>query len=331
MCGGINLSQCVRRPERDRGGAARTAGDRLDGDRRKDSRLTALRPALLYNLGRVASYTVVGGAVGALGSAVSLPGGFKGAVQLVAGVFMLILGVNMLGLFPSLRRLNPRLPQIFSRGVDAKMDGSRSPLYVGLLNGLMPCGPLQAMQLYALSAGSLTGGALSMLFFSLGTVPLMFGLGSLSAVLSRRFTQKVMAVGAVLVAALGLSMFSNGWSLSGLPSPAALMAGPETVQAEAAPIVVENGVQIVNSTLRPGGYPAITVREGLPVRWTIDAPKGSINGCNNRIIIPAYNIEHQFRTGENLIEFTPEETGRFPYSCWMGMIRGSITVVGGEE
>jgi plastocyanin domain-containing protein len=84
--------------------------------------------------------------------------------------------------------------------------------------------------------------------------------------------------------------------------------------------------QIVNSTLSPGRYPAITVQQGIPVKWTINAPAGSINGCNNRMFIREYGIEHRFKTGENLIEFIPERTGRFTYSCWMGMIRSSITV-----
>jgi hypothetical protein len=45
------------------------------------------------------------------------------------------------------------------------------------------------------------------------------------------------------------------------------------------------------------------------------------------MIIQEYGIEHRFNTGENLIEFTPAKTGTFRYSCWMGMIRSTITVV----
>jgi plastocyanin domain-containing protein len=73
------------------------------------------------------------------------------------------------------------------------------------------------------------------------------------------------------------------------------------------------------------------VRRGIPVRWIIDAPAGSINGCNNRMIIREYRIEHRFNPGENVIEFTPDKTGKFTYSCWMGMIRSSITVVDADE
>jgi hypothetical protein len=66
----------------------------------------------------------------------------------------------------------------------------------------------------------------------------------------------------------------------------------------------------------------------MPVKWIIDAPDGSINGCNNRINIQEYGItNYSFKSGENIIEFTPDKTGRFQYSCWMGMIHGGITVL----
>jgi plastocyanin domain-containing protein len=49
------------------------------------------------------------------------------------------------------------------------------------------------------------------------------------------------------------------------------------------------------------------------------------------MIIREYGIEHSFQTGDNVIEFMPERTGKFSYSCWMGMIRSSITVVAEGE
>jgi sulfite exporter TauE/SafE/copper chaperone CopZ len=323
MCGGINLSQCI--PRSGEGGTALLS-----------ALGPALRPGLLYNLGRVVSYTLIGVMVGALGQVISFSGAMKGVVQLAAGVFMLIMGINMLGLFPGLRRFSPRLPGVFTRYIDRKKAGSNSPLYIGLLNGLMPCGPLQAMQLYALSTGSPLKGGLSMLLFSLGTVPLMFGLGALSSALGKKFTRAVMSAGAVLVAVLGLSMFANGWALSGFPAlafpmvfAAGVPAGSPASGADALKNAAElkDGIQEVATTLASGRYQPITVQVGIPVRWTIEAPAGSINGCNNRMIIPEYKLEHTFKTGTNVVEFTPAKTGVFRYSCWMGMIRSSITVV----
>ncbi|MDR0290568.1 MAG: sulfite exporter TauE/SafE family protein [Treponema sp.] len=327
MCGGINLSQTLK-GNGERGGKSPPP----------------LLPALLYNTGRLISYTAVGVIVGALGSVITVSGRFQGAILLIAGIFMLIMGINMLGLFPQLRRFIPRMPKIFAQKIDTLSSTPHSPLptplIIGFLNGFMPCGPLQAMQLYALSTGSPVRGGISMFLFCLGTIPLMFALGAASTILSgskgQAFSRRVMQVGAVLVAAMGLTMFANGWNLTGFASPieqAAVYMRPASLRNEGGAFmpVIQNGVQIVNSRLLPNQYPAIVVQQGIPVRWTINAPQGSINGCNNRFIIREYGIEHTFRNGDNVIEFMPTKTGRFSYSCWMGMIRSSITVVAEGE
>jgi sulfite exporter TauE/SafE len=327
MCGGINLSQCLNASQPPQKGYKKT-----------------FMPALLYNGGRVISYTITGAIVGAAGSIVSVSGRFTGAVQLAAGLFMVLMGINMLGFFPALRRFIPRLPGIFTRKIDRQRGGGRHPLFIGLLNGLMPCGPLQAMQLYALSTENPISGALSMFIFSIGTIPLMAGIGVLSSFLSGSakapvFKRRVMRTGAILVSVMGLTMLGYGFNLSGLnftekvfaaqkPAAAAYRAySARPGSANTNTPVIENGVQIVNSTLSGGRYPSITVLQGLPVRWVIDAPAGSINGCNNRMIIREYGIEYRFKQGGNIIEFVPARTGSFGYSCWMGMIRGTINVV----
>ena len=308
MCGGINLSQTVsRNAQMSKSGTA------------------VLLPSVLYNSGRVISYTVIGGIVGAVGSVVSFSGTMKGVVQLAAGVFMIIVGLNMLNLFPGLRRLTPRMPKVFAKKINQQKSG-KSPFIVGLLNGLMPCGPLQAMQLYALSTGSPVKGALSMLLFSLGTVPLMFVLGALSTFLSRKFTAKMMTVSAVLVVVLGISMFSSGMSLSGISLSNIIGGAGSGARNENIAKVTDN-VQVVTTKLSSGSYEPITVQKGIPVRWIIKAEKKDINGCNNEIIIPEFNIDKKLMAGDNIIEFTPTESGTFPYSCWMGMIRSRITVV----
>jgi len=332
MCGGINLSQTLRRNEE------------LEAENGKKAANTysLLLPGILYNGGRLVSYTAVGVLVGALGSVITPSGRFQGIVQLAAGVFMVIMGINMLGLFPALRRFIPQMPKLFSQKIEERKTG-RGPLVVGFLNGFMPCGPLQAMQLYALSTGSPIRGGISMFLFCAGTIPLMFVLGAVSSALSNTtngvnghaFSRRVMQAGATLVAALGLVMFSNGWNLSGFESPFDMAVSHKKASAQigtdAFIPVIQNGVQIVNSTLEPGRYPAITVRQGIPVRWTINAPSGSINGCNYRMIIREYNIQYTFKQGDNVIEFTPVKAGKFRYSCWMAMIRSSITVLAEGE
>jgi uncharacterized protein len=308
MCGGICLSQCV--PKTDTGVGI--------------SKYAALRPSLLYNIGRVISYTIIGGIVGALGSVISFSGTMKGIVQILAGVFMVIMGLNMLNIFPWLRKFNPRMPKIFAKKIYAQRNNN-SPLYIGLLNGLMPCGPLQAMQLYALSTGSPVKGAISMFLFSVGTVPLMFAFGALSSFLSKKFTHKMMSVSAVLVIVLGVFMFNNGMGLSGIYIPS-MPFGASTAKA-ANYASIEGDTQVVTTGLSSGQYEPIVVQKGIPVKWIIQAEQGDINGCNNSIIVQKYGIQKNLKVGDNVIEFTPTESGTVPFSCWMGMIRSTITIV----
>jgi len=322
MCGGINISQCV--PKKQEVTAA-------------ESKVAALSPSILYNIGRVISYTVIGGIVGALGSVVSFSGTAKGIVMLAAGIFMVIMGLNMLNIFPWLRKFNPRMPKIFASKINEQKK-SKSPLYVGLLNGFMPCGPLQAMQLYALSTGSAFKGALSMLLFSLGTVPLMFGLGAISSLVTKKFSSRMIAVSAALVVVLGIFMFSNGINLTGYVAPSIEKTNTaenktenntenNAVSAYNNIAIIKGGVQNVTTKLYPNAYEAITVQKGIPVKWVIKAAGGDINGCNGEMIIPEYSKDLSFAPGDNIIEFTPTESGTFGYSCSMGMINSRITVV----
>jgi len=303
MCGGINLSQCVS----------------YNFDDGHTSKFSRLNPSLLYNSGRVVSYTIVGGIVGALGSVISFSGAAKGIVAIISGVFMVIMGLNMLNVFPWLRKLNPRMPRIFGNKI-YKGAGKYGPFYIGLLNGLMPCGPLQAMQLYALGTGSFVAGAISMFLFSLGTVPLMFGFGIISLLLSRRFTHKMMRVGAMLVIILGVVMVNRGLSLSGVNIAFASFTSGNVAK-------IDENVQVVTSRIDSNSYEPIVVQKGIPVRWTIRVEEGDLNGCNNPLIIPKYNIQKELVPGDNVIEFTPTEEGNVVYTCWMGMISSNIKVV----
>lgn len=102
----------------------------------------------------------------------------QGILKIIAGLFMVIMGINMLGWITLLRKFQIRFPQRLTDKINKKRRENR-PFFVGLLNGLMPCGPMQSMQIIALGSGNPVSGAAAMLMFSLGTVPLMLGFGSL--------------------------------------------------------------------------------------------------------------------------------------------------------
>lgn len=322
MCGGIGLSQSLP----------------------TNKQAKTFIPALQYNIGRVCSYTMIGlilGLAGGIiggGSEVGVPIMLQAILKIVAGLIMVVMGINMLGIFPWLRKFSLHTPVAVVKFIGDKRLAAKGPFIIGFLNGIMPCGPLQAMWIVAFASASPVSGALSMLMFSLGTVPLMLGLGSAVSLLGRRFTSQVMKVGAILVVVMGLAMFTQGGALSGMmPVVSVNTSAVEEEIIEETTLEIseesvedlsqtDDGVQVINSNLVRGSYPEITVQTGVPVRWIIDAPAENINGCNAVMVIPNYGIQQALQPGENIIEFTPEESGVFNYSCWMGMVYGKITV-----
>jgi sulfite exporter TauE/SafE/copper chaperone CopZ len=324
MCGGIVLSQGIRRHEAEGPAALPEVGSEQRAN--PSSALTGLKerllPSLLYNGGRVVSYTIIGGIVGALGSLFSLSTTLKGVMPVIAGAFMLFLGVRMLGIFPWLSRLKFRFPGLGGSRMRSAAAG-RGPFVVGLFNGLMPCGPLQTMQVYALGTGSFLAGALSMFLFSLGTVPLLLGFGAISSFLSARFNRRMLKASGVLVMALGLVMFTRGMNLFGVALPA---LAPGSGGSVAVAKVIGN-YQEVRTTVESGEYHPFIVQKGIPVRWTVSAKAEDLNGCNNPLTVPQYGIRKRLVPGDNLIEFTPDRDGTISYTCWMGMISSSIRIV----
>ncbi|MGM9972742.1 MAG: sulfite exporter TauE/SafE family protein [Clostridiaceae bacterium] len=318
MCGGIMLSQSL------------TIGS-------KDNK-EALKPSILYNAGRVAAYTLLGGAIGAVGSVFSLSIMAQAGIQILAGFFMIIMGFNLAG-FKLFRGINLKLPKSSCK----EKGKGKSPFIVGLLNGFMPCGPLQTMQLFALGTGSAVQGALSMFMFALGTVPLMLIFGALSSFLSKGYTKKILKVSGILVIVLGLIMGNRGFTLAGINvNPITAIAkelmpggidGNASSNENVAKATIENGVQTIRITADNRGYSPSTiyVQKDIPVKWIIEGKE--LNSCNNAIVVNSLNKQIKLSKGENIVEFTPGDKD-INYSCWMGMIRGVIKVVddlGSEE
>lgn len=343
MCGGIALSQSVAKL-----GSGQVSSEELrvvsaDGNFKK------LFPGLLYNGGRVVSYTIVGGVVGAFGAAFSFSPVMKGIIAGAAGLFMILLGLKMLGVLSGLPRFSRLIPPPL-RDASARFStvlGKRGPFAVGILNGLMPCGPLQTMQLYALGTGSFFAGALSMFIFSVGTVPLMLVFSLAAAFIPRKFVPVMVKACAILVVFLGVITLGRAAALAGIALPEIPIRGTGLTQLSASisgrqaadrpenrsagglvRATLQDGVQTVLTDFGSSGYYLpFVVQMGVPVKWTIRVTADGLNGCNNPITIPSYGIRKTLVPGDNLIEFAPNNEGVISYTCWMGMISSRITVV----
>lgn len=194
----------------------------VPGNRQKKWRWLGGR--LVYNSGRVVTYTGLGILAGILGSTFSMAGWQQG-LSIGAGSLML-LGVLFFGMeVPDkalLRPLSKVVLWVKKRigGLLAKK-GFKAQLALGMLNGLLPCGLVYAALIAALSMGSVQGGALYMALFGLGTFPMMLAAALFGKVISQRFKQRMWSLAPKLVAVVGILFILRGLNL-GIPyvSPA---------------------------------------------------------------------------------------------------------------
>lgn len=190
---------------------------------RTDRRLTNLAPALLlYHLGRVNSYAVIGLVVGLLAAAAqaALPtAAVRGWLFLVSGLLMTFLGLGLLGLVRTTRLMESSRLGRFAAERFMELIGTRSMVgryLLGVANGFLPCGPVYAIAAAALTAPTPVHGAGTMAMFGLGTIPVLLavglGAGRLAPTVQRRFNK----VAAILVILVGFEFLIRAGKLFGL-------------------------------------------------------------------------------------------------------------------
>lgn len=134
-----------------------------------------IKPQMLFHIGRIVSFFILGGVIGALGSAFALGATSTFILGLIIGLVMLVLGLNLLDIFSWAKKLQPAMPKFIAKhahGV-SKFNHTLTPLLVGIATFFLPCGFTQSMQIYTLSTGSFLEGGLTMLAFALGTLPVL--------------------------------------------------------------------------------------------------------------------------------------------------------------
>lgn len=286
MCGSINLVASI------------------NNENKRDYK----RP-ILYNLGRIISYTIIGALVGLLGKVLSINNVVSGIIIIIASIIMLLMSLTMLNI------IKVRF-KFFKYKVN-----NRNPFIIGLLNGLMPCGPLQAMQVYALTTGSIFKGALSMFLFGLGTVPLMLLTGIVFSSMKGKTKILINKIASVLIFVLSIIMLNRGLlSLN-------IDLFKNNNYKDYVKTTIKDGYQEIELDLDYDNYKDIIVQKDIPVRIIINASKDKLTGCNNELIINKYNIKKKLEVGSNVIEFTPKDEGTISYTCWMDMIKNNIKVI----
>jgi len=286
-----------------------------------------LKPHLLFNLGRLVSYFVLGGVIGLIGQAITPSPRFTGILTIIISIVMVLLAIDILKLFQG-KRFIPKMPKWFGKKMYdlAESDRPWVPLVLGALTFFLPCGFTQSMQLYALSTGSFWQGGLTMFVFALGTLPALLGIGMVAGLAKGKFARYFMKFSGAMVLVLGLYNLNNGLALADINPSDWFASSASTASAE--DVTITDGKQIITMAVNGISYSpeAITLKKDVPVEWHIDG--SNAQGCAQIITIPSLGITKQLSTTtDNVVTFTPTETGRIGFACPMGMARGNFTVV----
>ena len=287
---------------------------------------------LLYGLGKTISYTAIGAGFGLVGSIIAFTPQVRGMVGMVAGVFLLLFGLSLLNVWPSLRNFRIKTPPTLLRFIGAQSRKYGHPFVIGLLNGLMViCGPLQAMYVMAAGTGSALEGGKLMLVFGLGTLPVMLGFGMLTSMASASLAPKIIRFSGAIVVILGAIMLNRGLVLSGakydLTTGLAWVSMQLRDQTGVDMSIPRLGYQSIEMTFNGEGVTQkqIVLQKGVPVKWKIHNDEGQ--SCVTGVVAPKLGLDIPLKKGEQIIEFTPQQEGIIPWTCNMGMTTGTFLVV----
>lgn len=170
------------------------------------------RPIYLFHIGRLVSFAVLGGVLGAIGGAFGVNITFGAVLGIIASLVMLLLGLNLVGILQKNTIALPVGIFNFFRKIEHQ---TLAPFLIGVGTFFLPCGFTQTMQIAALSSESFISGSLIMLAFALGTLPMLalLSFGSASFAQSKHAPLFFKSAGIVVI---GLGLFSLLAGLAGL-------------------------------------------------------------------------------------------------------------------
>lgn len=179
-----------------------------------------LVPHILYNLGRISTYTLLGGLVGMTGSFLGIAvhiQGFQRFIMIIAGILIVLMGIGLAGWFPFMPFL--RNQEIFSLNFVQKLKsisleslriGSFYPL--GIFAGFIPCGLTYTALITAARTGmeaenhflGFLNGVTMMLLFGLGTMPALLLFGKIMSAIGAQMRQRLYRLSAILMVIMGI-------------------------------------------------------------------------------------------------------------------------------
>jgi len=296
--------------------------------------LKKLQPHIMFNIGRFVSYVVLGGALGLIGSRLQISPLVTAYLIVVISFLMIALGLQMLGVkaFQKFQMGYPLgLPKSATKYIanENNFQSKYAPFLMGALTFFLPCGLTITAQSLSLLSGSAITGAMIMGAFALGTIPtlLFIGLSSVKFSSKPNTALTFSKVAGFLVLFFALFNISNQMNVLGININQNQAQVGNVNQNDLPPII--DGKQVIKMTASGSGnspnYFKVKVR--VPVKWEITG--GNSLGCNGAIISTnLFDGVINLTPGQvSVKEFTPQNIGKYGFSCTMGMIRGTIEVI----
>jgi uncharacterized protein len=182
----------------------------------KSSKVSQGTAHLLYSLGRVFTYTILGALFGALGGVATFSNTANGTLLIVAGIFMVLAGLSLLGKIKFLTLIEHSFSSssLYKNAFKGVLNSKSNVSFfvLGMLNGLLPCGFVYFFAITAASTADPLYGALVMAIFGLSTIPAMFALGFLTSLTSATsFRKMMMSLASIAVILYGLYTVYDGY------------------------------------------------------------------------------------------------------------------------
>lgn len=288
----------------------------------------------IFLISKLLAYTLLGFVLGAFGGALNISSQVQSIMQLVAGVYMIAVALNLLNVHPIFRYAVIQPPKFLARIVrnQSKSKNIFAPALLGAMTIFIPCGTTIAMETLAISTVNPIKGALIMSAFVLGTIPLFLGIGVIFSTIGEASKTKFLKFAAILIIYLGVTSI-NG-SLIALNSKITLQSVGENIVSLlhiGSKAVSANDVSATQNpeiTITSKGYSPnyILVKKGIPV--TITLTTKDAYSCASAFRIPSMGVVRNLTANDSqTITFTVLEKGKIPFSCSMGMYRGIIEAI----
>jgi sulfite exporter TauE/SafE len=289
---------------------------------------TAL-PIVLFLGAKLVVYTLLGFMLGWLGSMLTLTPATRAVLMLAIGIFMVGNALRMFNVHPIFRYFVFQPPSFITRYIRRKAKNGAeivTPIFLGLLTVLIPCGVTQAMMAISIGTGDPIQGAMILFAFTLGASPVFFTVAYLTTKLGARLEKLFMSFVAVLILIMGLVSVETGLNLLGSPYSVTRMVQevfPSKQAVESAPLPASSMLTLnaANNGYRPQ---VLHAKANEPITLTVVTD--NTRSCSRSFVIPRLKVERLLpETGTVPIEIPAQKPGtELFFTCSMGMYSGKI-------